>query len=367
MLEPTALSDLLATTQALVAIPSISNDRASCHKALEWVRAAIPNLAGFHHEIYEHEGYKSLIISTRPGRKAPLILNGHLDVVSAPAAQFQPRLDGDGRLWGRGAYDMKGAVAVFVELLKKLSRLAPSERPHLQIQFVTDEEIGGHRGVERMVKEGFDTDLFLAGEPTDLAVCNQAKGVLWLRYKIKGHPGHSARPWLCRNPLAALARGLQYLYQRFPVPISPVWETTATLTGIDVGANSHNRVPDEVLVKVDCRYLPQDDPQELIGWFQSIMPDSELEIVQLGPSMFTAEDHPKVLQALKVGEKVLGAPVKLFAEHFASDARYYSAAGTPALCWGPCGGGMHADDEHLALESLERYARVIDSLVLEMT
>jgi succinyl-diaminopimelate desuccinylase len=218
-----------------------------------------------------------------------------------------------------------------------------------------------------MVNEGFDTDLFLAGEPTDLQICNQAKGVLWLRYKLSGHPGHSARPWLCRNPLAGLARGLHHIYGRYPVPSQPLWETTVTVTGIDVGDNAHNRVPDTAYCKIDCRYVPQDDPHELIRWFRAVMPDSEMEIVQLGMPLFTPESHPKLVQARAIGERVLGRQPGLFSEHFASDARYYSAKGTPALCWGPCGGGMHADDERLNLESLEAYARVIDALVLEMT
>jgi succinyl-diaminopimelate desuccinylase len=97
------------------------------------------------------------------------------------------------------------------------------------------------------------------------------------------------------------------------------------------------------------------------------MPDSELEVVQLAVPLSTAEDHPKLVAARDIGERVLGRRPGLFAEHFASDARYYSAKGTPALCWGPSGGGMHADDERLNLESLETYARVVDALVMEMT
>lgn len=366
MLEPTPLAALRATTEALVRIPSVSADRARCHEVLDLISTTIPNLESFFTEVYEHEGYKSLIIGTRPGRAAPLILNGHVDVVTAQPSQFTPELAADGLLRGRGVYDMKGAVAVFVELLKKLSSVPVEERPHLQVQLVSDEEIGGHHGVERLAQDGFDTDLFLAGEPTELDICHQAKGVLWLHYSLKGHPGHAARPWLCRNPLGGLTRGLHYIYGRFPVLVEEAWETTATITGIDVGENAHNRVPDKASCKVDCRFVPQDDPEELIRWFRAVMPDSEMEVVQLSPPMFTAADHPKLLQACAIGEKVLGRRPSLVREHFASDARYYSAKGTPALCWGPSGAGMHADDERLNLESLGTYARLIDQLVVEM-
>lgn len=367
MLTITTAEALRQTTEALVKIPSVSRDRQTCHKVLEVIRASIPNWDSFHSEVFEHQGYKSLIIGTRPGRAAPLILNGHVDVVTAPPHQFTPELRDDGLLWGRGVYDMKGAVAVFVELLKKVATIAPDHRPHFQVQFVTDEEIGGHRGVEVMVNEGFDTDLFVAGEPTDLRICNQAKGVLWLKLKLKGFPGHSARPWLCQNPINALVRGIHDLTGRFPVPAEAVWQTTATVTGIDVGENSHNRVPDLVECKIDIRYVPQDDPLEIKDWVQRTFANSEVELIQLAVPLFTAEDHPKLVAARNTGQAVLGQVPALFSEHFASDARYYSAKGTPAICWGPSGGGMHADDERLDLESLESFARVVDRLIYDLT
>lgn len=367
LLVETEAASLLETTLALVKIPSVSRDRERCHEVLTLIREMIPNWDSFYTEIFEHEGYQSLIISTRPGRAAPLILNGHVDVVTASDDQFHPEIRDDGLLWGRGVYDMKGAVAVYVELLKKIAELPVDDRPHFQVQFVTDEEIGGHRGVEVMVNQGFDTDLFLAGEPTDLRICNQAKGVLWVKLKLAGIPGHSARPWLCQNPLNALVRGAHTLYGRFPVPVEPVWQTTATITGIDVGDNAHNRVPDLVECKVDIRYVPQDDPHEIIDWLKKTFPNSELELIQLAVPLFTDKNDPQLQRAVQVGEKVLGKAPDLFSEHFASDARYYSAKGTPALCWGPSGAGMHADDERLDLDSLTTYSRVVDRLIHDLT
>jgi len=365
-LTETPLSALRETTEKLVRIPSVSADRETCHHVLTIIREMIPRWETFHTEVFEYQGYQSLIIGTRAGRAAPLILNGHVDVVTATPEQFAPEIRADGLLWGRGVYDMKGAVACYVELLKKIAELPVDERPHFQVQFVSDEEIGGHRGVEVMVKEGFDAELFLAGEPTDLQVCNQAKGVLWVKLHLQGNPGHSARPWLCQNPLNALMRGLHTLTGRFPVPVEPVWATTATVTGIDVGTNSHNRVPDQVECKIDIRYVPQDDPHEIIEWLKLTFPNCELELVQLAVPLFTDENNPLLKRALETGRQVLGHTPKLFSEHFASDARYYSASGTPAICWGPCGGGMHAHDERLDLESLQTYSRVVDQLIFDM-
>ena len=363
MLDPSCPEALRQTTEKLVSIPSVSSRVDLCHEVLDFITSSIPNLDSFHTEVYEVDGTKSLIVGTREGRAAPLILNGHIDVVPAHTEQFTPQLKEGGKLWGRGTYDMKGAVAVYVELLKKLSKIKADQRPHFQVQFVSDEEIGGHRGVEPMVTDGFNCELFLAGEPTDLRISNQAKGTLWVKVVARGEPGHSARPWLCRNPLVSLSRGLHHLYGRFPVPGEAVWATTATVTGIDVGENSHNRVPDKAVCKIDLRYIPQDDPQELIAFLKGIFPNSDLEVIQIGPTLYTPEDNAHLKTCQDVGARVLGQTPDLFNEHFASDARYYSAAGTPALCWGPSGAGMHANDEHLKLESLSTYASIIDQLI----
>ncbi len=367
MFTETSLEQLRLTTEALVRMPSVSKDRPSCHRVLEFLREQTPNWETFHTEVYQFDEYQSLVVSTRPGRRAPLILNGHVDVVPGRPEQFEPRFQDDGTLWGRGTYDMKGAVAVYLELLKKLALLPVQERPHLQVQFVSDEEIGGHRGVEKMVDDGFETDLFLAGEPTDLNICHQAKGLLWVELTIGGVPGHSARPWLCQNPLTALARGFHQLLGRFPVPAEEVWQTTATVTGVSVGENSHNRVPEQATCKIDLRYIPEDDPDELQNFLRQIFPNSDLKVIQLAVPLSTPAEDPFLQKAKALGQRVLPREPKLFREHFASDARYYSNRKMSAICWGPAGQGMHADHEHLDLKSLFLYSKVIDTIVEHWT
>ncbi len=346
---------LLEQTEALVRIPSISAEREPCNQALKYLQGQIPD--GFHQEVFEYQGYRSLIVSTLEGRKAPVIFNGHVDVVYAQEEMFQPRRDGD-LLWGRGTYDMKGSVAVYLEILKGLGKLAPEERPAVQFQFVSDEEIGGHRGVERMVDEGFDTELFIAGEPTELNICNRAKGVYWLTVRLPGTPGHAARPWLTRNPLIAMSRGLNALLSRYPVPADPIWQTTATPTGIIAG-NSHNRVPDTLELKLDIRYVPEDSHEEIGRFVKGIFHDCEVEIVQLAVPLQTDAQNPHVQQIVSTQKRVLGVEPEFFSEHFASDARYYSAKGTPAVCWGPRGAGMHADDERVQVSSLAIYYQLV--------
>jgi succinyl-diaminopimelate desuccinylase len=353
------MSEILQLTRELVAIASISNDRIQCHRALDWALKQIGE--GLYGHQREHEGFRCAVLSTREGKRSRLILNCHLDVVHAPPAQFQTRIEGD-QLWGRGTYDMKGGAAVYVLLARELAALPEAERPDVQFQFVTDEEIGGHRGSERLVADGYLAELFIAGEPTELGICNEAKGVYWVSLRLRGEPGHAARPWETRNPIWALNEGLKRLEERYPVPTESVWATTATPTGLSAG-NSHNRVPDTLELKLDIRHLPAESPDDIALVLRECFPGCELEVIQRSYSLYTAPDHPELQRIVRLQTEHTGTAPRFYQEHFASDARYWSHAGVPAICWGPCGGGMHADHEHLDLPSLELYAALVRKLL----
>jgi len=130
-----------------------------------------------------------------PADGAPtLVLHGHLDVVPGGKDQFEPRVDGD-RLYGRGSYDMKGALAV---MLMVLHDLRDQEDVRLRLGIVSDEESEeeDNRGSDALVASGFVGDFAITGEPTNLQVGVQAKGVLAMRLEVRGRSAHGATPWL---------------------------------------------------------------------------------------------------------------------------------------------------------------------------
>lgn len=349
--------ELLALTHQLMTIPSISQDRTQCHRALDWVIEQVGELAGLTRHDFEYQGFRSVIFSTRPERRSGLVLNAHLDVVPAPPEQFQPQLK-EGQLWGRGSYDMKGAAVCYLELVRQLAATPVEDRPDVQIQFVTDEEIGGHRGAERLVPEGFVGDFVIAGEPTNLDICHAAKGVYWVTVHLRGRPGHAAMPWQTDNPMQTLTRGLHQLLQRYPQPQAPVWQTTATPTAI-LADTSHNRVPHQVSLKLDIRRLPEHTQEQIRAELREFFVGAEIEVVQDSYAHFVDPQHPWCQRLADFQEQQLGRRPQFYKEHFASDARYWTHAGIPAVCWGPAGANMHADNEYLEVESLELYYRLV--------
>ena len=133
---------------------------------------------------------------TRP-KKFKIILNAHLDVVSGREEQYKP-YEKDGKLFGRGAIDMKGAAAVEILVFKEVAKRVSYP---LALQLVTDEEIGGFCGTKYQIEKGVRADFVIAGEPTDFGVNNKAKGIIWLKIKTKGKSAHGAYPWRGKNAL----------------------------------------------------------------------------------------------------------------------------------------------------------------------
>lgn len=356
---PSTMPDLLHILEALVAVPSVSDDAAACARILEVVERQVGD--GLHRERIEQEGVQSLVFSTHPTRHAEVVLNAHLDVVPARPEQFVMRHTAE-RVLGRGVYDMKGAAAVYVNLLRELAAMPPARRPRLQVQFVTDEEVGGARGARILLREGFRGEVFIAGEPTNLDVCHRAKGIVWLTVRIAGQPGHAAMPWQSNNPVHAVVEGLERVRKRWPHPEAEVWATTASVTGLRAG-EAHNRIPQEAHVDLDIRRVPDDSAEEIVDFVRDAFAGAEVTIKQQGATLDTAADTPWIARLLDAQEAALGRRPRLYGEHFGSDARFYSEAGVPAFCWGPRGGGMHADDEWLDVPGLFDYNRVLRALI----
>ncbi len=352
---------LLQLTQELMTIPSVSRDRERCHEALDRVIAQVGDVHGLFRHDFEHQGFRSVIFSTRPQRATGLVLNAHLDVVPGDAGLFQPQCR-EGRLWGRGSYDMKGAAAVYVQIVRDLAAMPAESRPSVQVQFVTDEEIGGHRGAEQLVPQGWVGDFVLVGEPTDLHICHAAKGVYWVTLHQSGRPGHAAMPWQTDNPLVALQRGLEKILKRYPPPTEAGWQTTVTPTAL-LADSSHNRVPDSALLRLDIRRIPEHSVDDLRRELEECFPSARLEVVQDSYAHHADPEHPWCQRLADMQQHQLGQRPRFYREHFASDARYWTHAGHVAVCWGPVGANMHADDEYLEIDSLERYHQLVSQVL----
>src|SRR5215216_6624362 len=200
-----------------------------------------------------------------PGDGQPVVLlHGHIDVVPGRQEQFMPRVEGD-RLYGRGAYDMKGALAC---LMLALADLRDQDRVRVRLGIVPDEESEeeADRGGDRLVEAGFVGDFAITGEPTDMHVGVAAKGVLAMRIEVSGRAAHGATPWLGEN---AILRAHEVFREIESLPFasqsSALFDRPSINLGRILGGDALNKVPDTCFIDVDVRHLPEQDPEAILA------------------------------------------------------------------------------------------------------
>ena len=172
------MQEVLEITKELVACRSYNQE--NVNQAVDKV-ANILKSWGMHPEILTNKGYKILTLTLGTG-KHTLILNGHLDVVTANEEQFVPKVV-DGKLYGRGTYDMLAACSVMMSIMKDVAREKPQVKVILML--VPTEETDGSIGTEFVLNKGIKGDFAICGEPTDLQVlfkrCIKIKYIVMVR------------------------------------------------------------------------------------------------------------------------------------------------------------------------------------------
>lgn len=353
------MKQILALAKKLISIPSTADNSTALAEIL---RVCEKRLAGFNHKEFNKNGFNSLLFyntGTFP-KKFKLILNSHLDVV--PARHYKP-LQRNGKLYGRGSYDMKTAAAAIILIFKELAKKVNYP---LGLQLVTDEEIGGFDGTKYQIEKGVKTDFVIAGENTDLKINHISKGIIWLKVKTRGLAAHGAYPWLGKNAIWKMQKFITVLEKLYPVPNEEVWRTTVNLSGIESSNKTFNQVPDECFALLDIRYVPEDKDKIIKSIKQKAGQDVEFEIIANEPAHLTDRSNKYLQKMIESSEKVLGKKAELVSKHGSSDIRHYNQAGIEGITFGPKGLGHHSDNEWVDLTSVADYFNILQDYLLKL-
>ncbi|MBO1337760.1 succinyl-diaminopimelate desuccinylase [Streptomyces sp. VRA16 Mangrove soil] len=317
-------TDVVELTRALVDIPSESGDEAVLADAVETALRALPHLT------VERIGH-SVVARTSLGRAERVIVAGHLDTV--PAAGNLPARLADDRLYGLGACDMKGGVAVALRLAATLT--APTR--DLTYVFYECEEVEGDRnGLHRIAGERpellLDADLAVLMEPSDAGVEAGCQGVLCADVTVRGERAHTARAWMGVNAAHRSAEVLRRLADHVPekVVIDGL-EYREGLSAVAVRAGvAGNVVPDECVISLNARFAPSRSPEEAMAYVRGIIPEQyEFEVTEVVPGALPGLDRPAVASLVDY----LGATPR--PKLGWTDVARFTSLGVPALNFGP--------------------------------
>jgi succinyl-diaminopimelate desuccinylase len=304
-----------------------------------------------------------VLAATVGAEKGPtIVLHGHLDVVPAGPEQFQPRLEGD-RLFGRGAYDMKGGLA---SILCATRDLAAQDKVRVHFVCCCDEESeeDQNRGSDYIAKEmGYLGDFAITGEPTDMLIGVQAKGVLLLRLDVRGRAAHGSTPWLGDNAVLKamdVFRAIQSL--PFARESSEMFDRASINLGRVFGGDVPNKVPDHCVIDVDIRFLPGQDADAILHEVQAI-PDTQVDIIFRRDPVVVSRTNPFVALLAEAASGDSPAERISVGRDGASDITAWLEAGVPGVEFGPEGAGHHGPEEWVSVSSLVRYRQTLVDFV----
>lgn len=348
------MTDLLRRTAELVAVPSVSLDE---QRLADEVEAELRQIDGL--QVERVDG--NVVARTRLGRPLRLVLAGHLDTVPANG-NATPTIDGD-VLWGLGSADMKGGLAVMLEVAHRL------DDPAVDVTwiFYTGEEIASvHNGLGHLFRDRPDLvagDVALLGEPTGGVIEAGCQGSMRVQVTLRGARAHTARPWMGRNAIHRAGRVLSVLegYEaRRPVLDGCEFREALEAVAIEGGV-AGNVVPDHVTLTINVRFAPDRTAEqaeaalrELLG--DAIEPGDEWKVTDVAVAAPPSMTHP-LLAALRDRN---GMEVR--AKLGWTDVARFAAAGIPAANFGPGDPTVaHNADERVERRELEStYAALAD-------
>ena len=365
------MSDTLELARALIARRSVTPEDGGC---LELVGERLSRL-GFRLERFDRDGVANLW--ARRGAAAPLLcFAGHTDVVpSGPLDQwrsdpFAPEVR-DGRLYGRGAADMKTSIAAFVTAVEGFLAERPQHPGSIALLLTSDEEGPAVNGTVRVVEvlkaRGERIDYCIVGEPTSAerladTIKNGRRGSLSGRLVVKGVQGHIAYPHLVRNPVHMVAPALAEL-------AATVWDegnayfppTSWQISNFHAGTGADNVVPGTAEILFNFRFSTASTPEGLQARVGEILErhgvDHDLQWTLSGRPYLTPRGRlvDAVAQAIR---ETLGIETALSTSGGTSDGRFIAGICPEVIELGPLNATIHKIDECIAVADIEPLSRL---------
>ena len=373
-------SRTLLLTEELIALDSITPHDKGCQQRLIELLAPL----GFRCETIESNGVTNLW--ARKGTVSPVfVFAGHTDVVPAgPLDQWHSQpfapTRRDGKLYGRGASDMKSSIAAMVVACEEFIAAHPDHQGSIAFLITSDEEGPAVDGTvvvcERLEERGETLDYCLVGEPTSAHVLgdmikNGRRGSLSGHLVIKGIQGHIAYPQLARNPIHQAAPALAEL-------AAEVWDegneyyapTSWQVSNIQAGTGANNVIPGHMSLDFNFRFSTASTADGLEARVHAILDrhglDYALEWTLSGQPFLTPKGRLSDTLCDAIQEE-LGVQTELSTTGGTSDGRFIARICPQVIEFGPPNASIHKIDEHIEMRYIEPlkniYRRTLERLL----
>ena len=375
--------DPVETTRTLVRIPSVNpqleeggaGEEEVARLAASWLeswgyRTALEEIAPGRFNVTARRGKADGGTGGGDARGACLLLNGHLDTVgvSEMDAPFSGALQ-QGRVWGRGAADMKSGVACILSVAEELAR---EDVPGELVVALTADEEHASLGMQAVVESGLRADAAVVCEPTSLAVMPAHKGFLWVEAVVEGRAAHGSRPEEGVDAIARAGRLLVALEEedrRLRRETShPLLGPASLHAGTIRGGSAPSVYPARCDLVVERRTLPGESREDVMAEMAAVLASARQRCPDLQAHMESglyragteAPAGSPVVEGLRRACKRHGLPGEVKGMSAWVDACFLNQAGTPAVCFGPGSiAQAHTNDEWVDASEIRTCARVL--------
>ena len=340
-------TDVVALTAELVDRPSVSGTEGPLADAVERALRSCPHLS------VDRDG-DAVVARTTAGRGERVVIAGHLDTVPE-AGNLAARLDGE-RLYGLGACDMKGGLAVGLRLAATLTD------PVRDVTFVFYDneevaaELNGLGRLSRAHPDWLQADFAVLMEPSNAGVEAGCQGTMRVEVTVTGERAHSARSWMGSNAIHAATPVLQRLQEYEPRrPVIDGLEYHEGLNAVFVhGGVASNVIPDRCVVSVNYRFAPDRSEEEALAFVRDFFAPYDVVVSDSSPGALPGLSVP----AAAAFVDAVGGDVR--PKFGWTDVSRFSGLGVPAVNFGPGDPVFaHKQDEHVPVAHIERVAAAL--------
>lgn len=343
---------IINTLKDLLSYKTYEENKKEFDGIFEYIKSKYNNL---YISEYEFNGKKSIVLSNTDSKSFDIIFCGHVDVVYHDTYDYTEDND---NIYGRGTIDMKGSVAVLLEIIKNVKT-----NKKIAVFITSDEEIDGY--CASMLSKMYDAKLAVIPDGgSDFELISDEKGLIQLEISTKTKPAHAAKLYDGENAIVKLMNVYEKIISNYPIPkSSSEYITSVNLSKLN-GGKSNNQVPDYASMVLDIRYVSK-DKDEILNYIKNIDKDISVKVLTIGSAFTTDLDNKYVKKYLDVCRDVLKRDIVIKGCETTSDAIYFHDKGIATVIMNPTGGNPHCENEYVNKDSLYTLYKIYEKLLEE--